>query len=115
MPTPLEELDIEVVHDVVLARVKGEVDLSNADSVRERLFRAVPNTASALVLDLSAADYLDSSGVRLIFKLAERLQSRGQKLDLVVPDDAVIKRTLLLTEVQQVVPMFGSVDAALGG
>ena len=113
MVTPLEELDIELVRDVVLASVRGEVDLSNALSVRERLLGAVPNTASALVLDLSGTDYLDSSGVGLIFEIAERLQSRGQKLGLVVPDESLIKRVLVLTEVQQAAPMFESVDVAL--
>jgi anti-anti-sigma factor len=113
MPAPLEELDIEPAGDVVVACLRGEVDLSNAPSVRERLLGAVPNTATALVLDLSGTDYLDSSGVGLIFELAERLGSRGQKLGLVVPDDSVIKRVLVLTEVQQAAPMFESVDVAL--
>jgi anti-sigma B factor antagonist len=113
MATPLEELDIQVVQDVVLAYVRGEVDLSNAPSVRERLLHGVPNTASGLVLDLSGTDYLDSSGVALIFELSERLGTRGQKLALVVPDDSVIKRVLVLTDIEQVAPMFVSVDAAL--
>ena len=113
MATPLEELEIRLVGGVVLACVRGEVDLSNAPSVRERLLQGVPNTASGLVLDLSGTDYLDSSGVGLIFELSERLGARGQKLALVVPDDSVIKRVLVLTEIEQVVPMFASVDAAL--
>jgi anti-anti-sigma factor len=113
MAPPLEELDIQLVRDVVLASVRGEVDLSNVPSVRERLVGAVPNTASGMVLDLSGTDYLDSSGVGLIFELAERLGSRGQKLRLVVPDDSVIKRVLVLTQVEQVAPIFVSVDAAL--
>jgi anti-anti-sigma factor len=112
---PLEELGFEPRGDVVLVRVSGEIDLSNAPSVRERLLDAVPNTASALVLDLSATEYLDSSGVRLIFELAQRLDSRNQKLELVVPDHSVIKRILVLTEVHQVVPMSQSVDAVLDG
>ena len=113
MATPLEELDIRLVGDVVLAHVRGEVDLSNAPSVRERLLGAVPNSAVALILDLSRTDYLDSSGVGLIFELADRLGSRGQKLELVVPDEAVIRRVLELTEVEQVAPIFTSVDAVL--
>src|SRR4029453_12440412 len=100
----------ELHGDVVIARLRGEVDLSNADSVKERLLGSVPNSASALVFDLSETDYLDSSGVRLIFELAHRLQARGQKLDLVVPDDSVINRLLMLTEMQRVVPMSASVD-----
>jgi anti-anti-sigma factor len=113
MATPLEELDVRAVGDVVLARVRGEVDLSNAPSVRARLLDAVPNTAAALVLDLSGTAYLDSSGVGLIFELAERLGSRGQKLALVVPDDSAVKRVLELTGVEEVAPMLASVDAAL--
>ena len=111
--SPLEELRFEPLGNVVLASVRGEVDLSNALSVKRELLDAVPNTASALVLDLSETEHLDSSGVRLIFELAERLERRGQKLELVVPDDSIIKRILVLTEVHQVVPLFTSVDAVL--
>lgn len=111
--TPLEELGFERRGEVVLAWVSGEIDLSNARSVQERLLDAVPNTASALVLDLSDTEYLDSSGVRLIFELAQRLGSRGQKLELVVPNHSVIKRVLVLTEVHQVVALSNSVDAVL--
>ena len=111
----LEELEFGQLGDAVVAEVKGEVDISNADSVMERLLDAVPNTASALVLDLSEVGYLDSSGVRLIFELATRLRNRGQDLELVVPDDSMIRRVLLLTEVQRVVPISTSVDTALQG
>lgn len=109
----LEELEFGQLGDAVVAEVKGEIDISNAQSVRQRLLDAVPNTAGALVLDLSEVGYLDSSGVRLIFELAARLRHRGQDLELVVPDDSLIRRVLLLTEVQQVVPMSTSVEAAL--
>jgi anti-anti-sigma factor len=113
MATPLEELHIQQVDDVVLAYVRGEVDLSNAPSVRERLLEAVPNTATALVVDLSGTDYLDSSGIGLIFELAARLQGRGQRLALVVPEESVVRRVLLLTEIEQVAPISESVEAAL--
>jgi anti-anti-sigma factor len=89
------------------------VDLSNVPSVRQQLLAAIPNTAKTVVLDLSDTDYLDSSGIRLIFELAERMRTRGQRLELVVPDGSFIRRVLVLTEVQQVVPIATSVDAAL--
>jgi anti-sigma B factor antagonist len=108
---PTEELDFEPLDDAVLARLRGEVDLANARSVKARLLEAVPNTASGLVLDLSATHHLDSSGVRVIFELADRLDNRRQKLQIVVPDESPIKRVLLLTEIDRVVPLYGSVDA----
>jgi anti-anti-sigma factor len=108
-----EEVTIERRGDVVLAEVRGEVDLSNVSPVRAQLLKAVPNAATALVLDLSHTDHLDSSGVRLIFELSERLESRGQGLRLVVPDGSAISRVLEITEVHRVVPVSSSVAAVL--
>jgi anti-anti-sigma factor len=99
----------------VLAHLEGEVDLSNAQSLKAELLTAVPNTVSSLVLDLSDTKHLDSSGIRLLFELTHRLESRGQKLRVVVPDGSFVRRILVLTEVHQVVPLFPSVDAALRG
>jgi len=64
---------------------------------------------------LSGTHYLDSSGVRMLFELAQRLRNRGQDLELVVPDESNVKRVLLLTEVERVVPMSSSVEAAVRG
>jgi anti-sigma B factor antagonist len=111
--TPLEQLDIEFRYDFVLARLGGEVDLSNAPAIKQQLFDAVPNTAAALLLDLSDTVYLDSSGIRLIFELATRLATRGQRLELVIPDHSLVKRVLVLTEVDKVVPLSHSVEAVL--
>jgi anti-anti-sigma factor len=113
MPTAIEELTFESRDDVVLARLRGEVDLSNAVSVEKRLLDSVPNTATALVLDLSETEYLDSSGIRVIFEVEQRLGYRGQRMELVVPDRSVINRLLLLTQVNRVVPVSSSVEAAL--
>jgi anti-sigma B factor antagonist len=112
---PLEELSLERHGDVVLARVRGEIDLSNVPAVRDQLLHAVPNTARSLVLDLSDTDYLDSSGIRLIFELSSRLGIHGQDLHLVVPDDSIVRRILVITEVHRVVPLSTSVNAALDG
>jgi anti-anti-sigma factor len=112
--TALEHLDVEQRGDVVVARVSGEVDLSNAASVTDRLIEATSNSATALVLDLSGTRYLDSSGVRMLFELAQRLRNRGQDLELVVPDDSNVRRVLLMTEVERVVPMSTSIESAVG-
>src|SRR5689334_8246458 len=108
-----EEVTIERHGDVVLAEVRGEVDLSNVSPVRAQLLKAVPNAATALVLDLSETDHLDSSGVRLIFELSERLESRGQKLRLVVPEGSAVGRVLDITGVHRVVPVAHSVGGVL--
>jgi anti-sigma B factor antagonist len=99
--------------DVVVARLAGEVDLSNARDVGDKLSTAVPNTALGLVLDLTATTYLDSSGVHLVFDLAERLRTRQQQLRVVVPAGAPIRRVLRIVELDESVPVMAAVDEAV--
>jgi len=90
-----------------VARLVGEVDLSNVEDLGDRLEQAVSNRAHGLILDLSRVTYLDSTGVRLIYRLARKLGDRQQRLRLVVPDESRIRRVLQLAgvaSVAQVVP-----------
>ena len=81
--------DVRVSDDAgwPLARLTGAVDLSNVEELTARLEGAVSNRALGLVLDLSGVTYLDSTGLRLIYRLARRLGDRQQSLRLVVEDD----------------------------
>jgi anti-anti-sigma factor len=99
--------------DVIVARLSGEVDLSNASEVGDQLSTGVPNTALGLVLDLTATTYLDSSGVHLVFDLAERLRTRQQQLRVVVPAGAPIRRVLRIVELDESVPVMAGVDEAI--
>src|SRR5439155_3687943 len=99
--------------DVIVARITGEIDLSNAGDVSETLSSAVPNTALGLVIDLTATSYLDSSGVHLLFDLAERLQRRQQQLRVVVPQGGPIRRVLRIVELALTVPVVTTVGEAV--
>ena len=82
--------------------LSGEVDASNADDLAERISRAVGNEALSLVLDLSGVTYLDSSGVRLVFRLSRGLRNRQQDLHLVIPHGSRVRRPLHLSGVDVV-------------
>jgi anti-sigma B factor antagonist len=84
---------------VVVARLTGEIDLSNADGIEGAIAEATPNQALALVVDVSALGYLDSAGIHLIYKLREKLRARGQALRLVVPADSPSNDALRLAGV----------------
>ena len=64
-------------------------------------------------VDLSETAYLDSAGVRLLFDLAVRLHAHGQQLRLVVSDATIVRRVLILTQLDQTVPFDASVESAL--
>jgi anti-sigma B factor antagonist len=105
--------EFEQRDDVVVATVDGEIDGSNAADLRLALSERLPSASSALVLDLTNASYLDSSGIQLLFELGKRLAARRQALRLVVPGDAPMRRVLELCAVDAVAPMDPDVDASL--
>lgn len=111
--TDLARVDVDRRDDVMIAHVVGEVDLSNVSEVRSSLSNQMARELSCLLLDLSETTYLDSTGVRLLFELAEQLQSRRQELRLIVSDTALVRRVLVLTQVGEQVPFHSSVAEAL--
>lgn len=98
---------------VVIARLTGEIDLSNADSIENAIAEATPNHALALILDVSALDYLDSAGIHLVYKLREKLRARGQTMRLVIPADSPANDALRLAGVARNIETADSVDAAM--
>ena len=85
--------------DWPVAALTGAVDLSNVEELGSRLERAVSNRALGLVLDLSGVTYLDSTGLRLVFRLVRQLADRQQRLCLVVPPSSRLSRLLSLAGV----------------
>jgi anti-anti-sigma factor len=96
----LAELQLDLAGDPPVARIAGELDASNAPGFTARLKEAVPNSAIGLVLDLSETTYLDSSGVHLIFDLADALRRRQQALQLVVPPETFVADVLAAVNLQ---------------
>jgi anti-anti-sigma factor len=109
------ELALETREGAVVARVSGEVDMTNARWLGEELARSVPNEALRLVVDLGDTRYLDSAGIELVFELARRLGRRRQELRLVVPESSPLRRVLGLTDVASVAGVHSSLEEALTG
>lgn len=101
-------------HDrVAVARLTGEVDLSNVDSIESAITESTPNQALALILDVSAVDYLDSAGIHLVYRLRDKVRARGQSLRLVIPPDSPANDALRLAGIAQVVETAPTLEEAL--
>ena len=100
--------------DLVVARIDGEVDPSNARALGREITDDVPNDAMGVVLDLSDVEYLDSSGVQMVFELAERLDARQQRLAVVVPDGAPARAVLEIVSVDAIAALVGTREEAVG-
>ncbi|MGH2801693.1 MAG: STAS domain-containing protein, partial [Thermoleophilaceae bacterium] len=78
--TELVGLEIEERGEVVVARVTGELDIAGAAATGDSIHDAVPTSARALIVDLVDLEFIDSSGIAMLFALARQLGSRRQEL-----------------------------------
>ena len=99
-PSDLVRVDISGDDDFQIARLAGEIDISNADQVTDTLTR-MPNTLYGLIIDLTELTYLDSAGVRMLYELGNRLSLRSQSMVVVSPADQPPRRVLELTGVPE--------------
>jgi anti-anti-sigma factor len=103
--TEIARVEVGQLDGAHLVRVSGEIDLSNARAVMGAIGEGVPHDVTLVVVDLSGTAYLDSAGIAMIFRLAERLGNSRQQLHLVVPRDAPIRAVLELTKLTEVIPV----------
>jgi anti-anti-sigma factor len=116
--TDLASLDVLDSGDgLVIARIIGDLDLSNLHTVQAALVDAMPNEAHALVVDLTGVNFLDSSGVETLFRLQQSLAVRQQRFAVAIPVDAPTRRALELSGADEDLVLAPTVDdafAALG-
>jgi anti-sigma B factor antagonist len=109
----LARIEIDRTARGVVARIRGEIDISNVAAVKRKLTDAVTSSSPGLVVDISGTTYLDSSGVYLLFELARALEGRQQRMCVVAPPTTPSTRVLLITGFDHIVPVTSTVDQAM--
>lgn len=107
--------DVQISHapGALVARLIGEVDMSNAEDLGATVIGATPSDARGVVLDLSAVEYLDSAGIYVIHGMRASLLARGQSLVLVIPPDSPVHDALRLSGAERPGELVEGLDAAL--
>jgi anti-anti-sigma factor len=109
----LADVQINLSQYALIARVSGEIDMSNAEDMGATVVGATPNEVSGVVLDLSDVEYLDSAGIYVIFGMRASLQARGQTLIMVIPPDSPVHDALRLSGAERPGEIAETVDRAL--
>ena len=100
--------------DIVVARLTGELDISVAERTGQKIADAVPSSARGVVVDTTGLEFMDSSGVSMLFGLARRVGSHRQELRVVAPAGRPVARVLQIVEFDRAAPVHADVDSALG-
>jgi anti-anti-sigma factor len=77
--------------------ISGELDMSNVEKIEVELEATIAKRPDLLVVDLSALAFIDSSGITLLLRAAERVG----RLELRNPSD-IVRRVLQATGLSEV-------------
>lgn len=110
---PREESDIPsgatlnriTVDGIPVVGVYGDIDITNAVDVEKDLRDAVLPAAPGLVIELTNVGYFSSATLRILMDLHEDMTTRGQQLRVVMAQDAPMRRVLLLTKLDRLIPL----------
>lgn len=112
-PVPFEVESEKLEGGVRAVAVRGELDLSTAPELDRVLEEAVAAEASIL-LDLSACDFIDSTGIALIVRVWQRLGKQDGRPRLVVCSvNQQVRRLLSITGVEDAISMHERRETAL--
>jgi anti-sigma B factor antagonist len=92
--------------------VAGEIDVATSAGLIGALNGAVTDAVHPLVVDLSAVDFMDSTGLALLLGAYKRLQRRGRGFAVVCPGGP-LKRIFEVTDLVDLLKVSPSRESAL--
>lgn len=108
----MADVRTEVTDGILTASLTGDVDIASAAELGARIFAAMPDDTRAVMVDLSAVRYMDSSGMRMLFDVSEQLRGGERVLLVVSPQGTQVRRVLQIAAFDQLVPVHDSAVAA---
>ncbi len=70
-------LGTELVGKACIVRLGGELDLYNAQNLRDALLKACDDGPERIVVDLSDVDFIDSTGLGVLIEARTKLANRS--------------------------------------
>jgi anti-anti-sigma factor len=110
----LSEIEVTVRDGVPIARIRGEIDLSNVEEVLGSIEAAMQPGSPGLIVDLRELEYVDSAGVRLLFQAARTVTGTGGRFVVLTAPGSAALRVLELADAAALFPLAESEEDAVG-
>jgi anti-sigma B factor antagonist len=111
-PIPFAASSAEIEDGIRVIVVRGELDLSTAPELEEPLEQAVSTGDASILIDLSACEFIDSTGIALIVRAWQRLDGNGNRVVICSANDQV-RRVLEVTGLELSIPIHDNREEAL--
>lgn len=95
-----------------VVKLPVEVDVSNADQVRQDLVTLAEQGAALVIADMSATTFCDSAGVTALVRAVRKANASGAGLRVAASAPGVT-RVLAITGVDRLIGIYPSVAAAM--
>jgi anti-sigma B factor antagonist len=108
------ELDVtsQVVDDQHVISVKGEIDLYTSTTLREYIFTTLKHQPRALIVNLDAVRYMDSSGIATMVEALQRANKSNIPFKVAGLSNNVLE-VFELVKLEKVFDIYDSLDEAL--
>lgn len=113
-PAPFEVKVGEIEQGVRTISVRGELDLSTAPELEAPLEETLERGDGSILIDLSQCEFIDSTGIALIVRAWQRLDSGENGCALVIcSHNEQVRRVLEITGLELSIPVHETRDEAL--
>ena len=96
---------------MLIVSVKGRMDVVHAPEFEKSMDRWINEGELRFIIDFSETVFISSAGLRSILVIAKKVETKGGKLSLAGPQDAV-KRVFKISGFYSIIPIYDTVDAA---
>jgi len=98
--------------NIRLIKISGRLDIPGTGEIEGKFAALAATDKHPVVVDLTEVSFLASIGIRAIITNAKAQLQRGGKMVLFVGDNAGVAKTLQMTGIDSLVPMFGDIGEA---
>jgi anti-sigma B factor antagonist len=111
--TGLEITKARVDDSWISLAVSGEIDLATVDQLEKEVKATLDSDSGNLVIDLSSAGFMDSTGLRALVMADRSFRDSGRKFALVITNGP-ISRLIELSGVESTVTVVSSTAELVG-
>ena len=109
---PAVEYSVKKVNGLPVVSAPAEVDVSNADELRQLLLACADEGHAVLVVDMSETAFCDSTGLHQLVRAHKRATAAGGEVRLVITTPTVL-RLFAIVGIDRFFPSFKSLDEAV--
>lgn len=111
-------VDEEIVHDestgsAIVIAASGEIDYAASPRLRDLLDQAIHSGGAPVIVDLSAATFIDSTAIGVIIGAASKLGEVGSEMAIACTDEQILN-IFQIVGLREVLSIYDSREEALG-